>query len=83
MNLTTGEGHHSIKLNEDHTCPPLKPTKVPVYGISSFQCVDCTTQLGVISKPDQGTLNSTVCVTGKDYIQFWSQYQLLRNTACH
>lgn len=51
--LSTGERHHSIKLNEDHTYPPLKPIKVPVNSIPTFQCVACTTQLGVISKLNQ------------------------------
>lgn len=33
---------------------------VPLDGIPSFYCIKCTTELGVISKHAEGTLNPTV-----------------------
>ena len=37
--------------------PPLKPVQVPLDGIPSLQCVNRTTQLGVISKRAESALN--------------------------
>ncbi|KAK4831319.1 hypothetical protein QYF61_016808 [Mycteria americana] len=54
-----------VELPEVCTGPPLKPVKVPLDGIPSLQCVDCTTQLGVIGKLAEGALNPTVHVTDK------------------
>ncbi|GAB0191166.1 hypothetical protein GRJ2_001581900 [Grus japonensis] len=62
---------------------PLKPVKVPVDGIPSLQRVDRTTQIGVISKLAEGTLDPTVHVANKDVKQCLSQYQPLRNATCH
>ncbi|NXH55711.1 TNPO1 protein, partial [Rhabdornis inornatus] len=39
-----------VELHEVHTDPPLKPVQVPLDAIPSLQCVDRTTQLGVVSK---------------------------------
>lgn len=33
---------------------PLEPVKLPEDDIPSLQCVNCTTQLGVISKLAEG-----------------------------
>lgn len=46
--------------------------------ISSLQCVDCTTLLGVVGTPAEGALNPTV--TERAVKQHWSQWQLLKNT---
>ena len=43
------------------TGPPFKPVKVPLDGIPSFQCVDRTTQLGVVGRLAEGALHPTVC----------------------
>ncbi|KAK4819077.1 hypothetical protein QYF61_025310 [Mycteria americana] len=72
-----------VELHEVQTGPPLKSVKVPPDGIPSLQCVDCTTQLGVISKLAEGALNPTVHVTNKDVKQCRSQYRPLRNATCH
>ncbi|GAB0176555.1 hypothetical protein GRJ2_000120700 [Grus japonensis] len=61
----------------------LKPVKVPLDGILSLQHVDCTTQLGVVSKLAEGALDPTVHVANKDVKQCRSQYQPLRNTTRH
>jgi len=60
-------------------CPLLKPVKVLLHGISSLHPVNCTTQLGVVSKLAEGALNPTVSVTNKNVKQCCSQYQPLRN----
>ena len=44
---------------------PLEPAKVPLDGIPSLQRVDCTTQLGVVSKLAEGALNPTVRIIDK------------------
>ncbi|KAK4832903.1 hypothetical protein QYF61_026546 [Mycteria americana] len=72
-----------VELHEVHTCPPLKPVKVPLDGIPSLQRVDSTTQLGDVGKLAEGALNPTVHVTDKDVKQRQSQYQPLRNTTHH
>ena len=61
---------HLVELHEVCTGPPLKPAQVPLDDIPSLECVNCTTQLGVIGK-----LNPTVHVVNKDVEQRQSQYQ--------
>jgi len=46
-----------VKLHEVHTGPLLKLVQVPLDGILSFWCVNCTTQLGVICKLAEGALD--------------------------
>ncbi|KAK4832374.1 hypothetical protein QYF61_022229 [Mycteria americana] len=58
-----------VELHEVHTGPPLKPVKVPLNGIPSRQCVNCTTELGVIRMLAEGALNPTVHVANKDVKQ--------------
>ncbi|PKU39466.1 hypothetical protein llap_10229 [Limosa lapponica baueri] len=47
-----------VELHEVGMGPYLKPVQVPLNGIPSLQCVDCTTQLGVISKLAEGATQS-------------------------
>ncbi|KAK4827794.1 hypothetical protein QYF61_021747 [Mycteria americana] len=61
-----------VELHEACTGPSLKPVKVPLDGIPSLQSIDCTTQLGVVSKLAEGALNPTVHVTDKDVKQHQS-----------
>ncbi|KAK4832392.1 hypothetical protein QYF61_022247 [Mycteria americana] len=72
-----------LEPHEVHMCPPLQLVQVPLGGIPSFQLVDCTTQLDVISKCAEGALNPTVHVTNKDVKQRQSQYRPLRNATYH
>jgi len=37
--------------------PPFKPVQVPLDDIPSLQCVDCTTQLGVVGRLAEGVLD--------------------------
>ena len=62
--------------------PLLQPSQVPLDGFPSFQCVDCTTQLGVIRKLAEGALDAIVCVIDKDVEEHSSQDRPLENTIC-
>ncbi|NWX21281.1 ARMC4 protein, partial [Aegotheles bennettii] len=55
--------------------PPLKPVKVPLDDIPSLQCVDCTTQLGVVGKLAKGAPDPTIPVTNKDVKENQSQFE--------
>ena len=46
--------------------PLLQPVQVPLDGFLSFQCMDCTAELGVIHKLAEGALNATVYVIDED-----------------
>ena len=72
-----------VELHEVRTGPPLKPVKVPLGGIPSFQCVNRITELGVIGKLGEGAFNPTVQVANKNVKQHQSQYRPLRNTTHH
>ncbi|KAK4825708.1 hypothetical protein QYF61_002067 [Mycteria americana] len=72
-----------VELHEVCTGPPLKPVKVSLDSIPSLQCVDHTTQLGVVGKLAEVAINPTVHVTDKDVKQRRSQHRLLRNATRH
>ena len=55
-----------VEPHKVHMSPFLKLVQVPLNGIQSLRCVNCTTQLGVICKFDEGTLNPTVYVVDED-----------------
>ena len=54
--------------------PLLEPVQVSLNGIPSLWCVDCTTQLGVISKLAESALDATVNVTDEDIKDCQSLY---------
>ena len=62
---------------------PLQPVQVPLDGFPSFQCIDCTTQLGVTHKLAEGALDAITYVTDEDAEEHQSQDQPLRDTACN
>ncbi|KAK4827314.1 hypothetical protein QYF61_016564 [Mycteria americana] len=68
---------------EVHTGPPLQLVQVPLDGILSFRCVNCTTQLGVICKLAEGALDLAVNVIDENIELPQSQYGPLRDTTCH
>ncbi|PKU45108.1 hypothetical protein llap_4594 [Limosa lapponica baueri] len=72
-----------VEFHEVRTGPPLKPVKVPLDGTSSLQCVDCSTQLGVICKLAAGALNLTVHVADREVKQYRFNYCPLRNYSHH
>lgn len=55
---------------------------VPLDGIPSFCCVNCTAHLCVICKLAAGALDLPVCVTEEDLKEHWSQDTALRNPNC-
>ena len=61
--------------------PLLQSVQVPPDGFPSFQCIDCTTQLGVIHRLAEGALDATVYVIDEDVEEHWSQDRPLRDTA--
>lgn len=46
--------------------PLFEWVHAPLDGVPPLYCINCTTQLDVISKLAKGTLNPTVYVTDKD-----------------
>jgi len=68
---------------EVRTGPFLNPVKVPLGDIFFLQCVNCTTQLGVVGKLAEGALSPTVHVADKEVKQHGSQNSALRNPTCH
>ncbi|KAK4831893.1 LOW QUALITY PROTEIN: hypothetical protein QYF61_020040 [Mycteria americana] len=71
-----------VETHEVHTGPLLQLVQVPLDGILSFWCVNCTTQLGVIYKLAEGSLGLSVNVIDENIEQYWSQYGPLRDTTC-
>ena len=59
--------------------PLLQPVRVPLDGFPSLQCINYTTQLGVICKLAEGALDSTVCACVEEH---WSQDRPLGDTTC-
>lgn len=57
--------------------PLFEPVQVLLDDIPSFYDINSTTQLGIISKPADGTLDPTVCVPDKDAKEHQSQDGLL------
>jgi len=55
-----------VELCEFHTGPLLELVRVPLDGVPSFWCVNCTTQLGVDNELIESTLNPTVCIVDDD-----------------
>ena len=63
-----------VEPHEFHLGPLLKPVQVPLNGIPSLWCDDCSPQFGVISKLAEGALHSTISVTGDDIKDFWTHH---------
>ena len=52
--------------------PLLQPVQIPLDGFPSFQCIDCTAQLGVVCKLAEGALDAIICVTDDDVEEYQS-----------
>ncbi|KAK4818202.1 hypothetical protein QYF61_008586 [Mycteria americana] len=72
-----------VEPHEVRTGPLLQLVQVPLDGIPSFWCLNCTTQFGVVCKLAEGALCLTVNVIDENTEQHWSQYGPLRDTTCH
>ena len=66
-----------------HMGPPFKFITLPLDGIHSFCCINCTVQLGVMSKFAECALNPILYITDKDVKEYQYQDRLLRDTTCH
>ena len=60
--------------------PLLQPVQVSLDGFPSFQCINCTTQLGVIRKLAEGALDAIIYVIDKDVEEHQSQDRPLRDS---
>lgn len=52
--------HWLVESPSIHMDPLLKPVQILLFGIPSFYCVSCSTQLGVICKFAESALSPTV-----------------------
>ncbi|KAJ7404050.1 Nectin-3 [Pitangus sulphuratus] len=73
----------ALGLVELREVPPLKPARVPLNGAFFPQYVNHTTQLDVISKPGEATLNPSVHVDNQDVKLRQTRCQPLRNDTYH
>lgn len=48
-----------LELHEVLVSPFLQPVQAPLGGFPFLQCIDCTTQLGVVCKVTKGALDAT------------------------
>ena len=54
-----------VELHLVHMDSCCKPAQLPLDSVPSFCCVNCTTQLGVVSKRAEGVLNFTIHLNDK------------------
>ena len=62
---------------------PFEFIKVPLDGIPSFCCINCSTLLGATTKLAVGALNPIIYAVDKDSKDYWSQDRSLENTTDH
>ena len=60
-----------VEAHELHTGPFLNLVQVPLDGIPSLRHVNRTTQLGVICRVAESTLDPTVSIISEDVKQYW------------
>ncbi|KAK4820689.1 hypothetical protein QYF61_003609 [Mycteria americana] len=68
---------HTIDLG-----PSIQPVQVPLQSLPTLQQINTPTQLGVVCKLTESTLDPFVQIIDKDIKQNWPQHQALGNTAC-
>ncbi|KAK4814519.1 hypothetical protein QYF61_021620 [Mycteria americana] len=67
----------ALSLVEPHTTglgPSIQPVQVPLQTLPTLKKINTPTQLGVICKLTEGTLNPLVQIIDKDIKQDWPQY---------
>jgi len=72
-----------VEPHEVHMGPLVKLVQVPVDGILSLSCVDCTTYLGVMCELAEGAFDLTAYVIDEVINCYWSHYGPLRDSTCH
>ena len=60
----------------------FKPVQVPLDGVPSFYCVNCTSQLGVIRNLVDSALNPAIYFIDKDVEEHWAQDRPLWHITC-
>ncbi|KAK4816192.1 hypothetical protein QYF61_012657 [Mycteria americana] len=75
----------ALSLVEPHTIdliPLIQPVQVPLQSLPPLKKINTPTQLGVICKLTESTLDPFVQIIDKDVKQNWPQHRALGNTAC-
>ncbi|KAK4823617.1 hypothetical protein QYF61_004220 [Mycteria americana] len=75
----------ALGLVEPHTIgpsPSIQPVQVPLQSLPTLQQINTPTQLGVVCKLTESTLDPFVQIIDKDVKQNWPQHRALGNTAC-
>ncbi|KAK4818296.1 hypothetical protein QYF61_010438 [Mycteria americana] len=68
---------HTIDLG-----PSIQPVQVPLQSLPTLKQTNTPTQLGIICKLTEGTLDTFAQIIDKDVKQNWPQHRALGNTAC-
>jgi len=63
--------------------PLLQPDQLPLDGFPALQCINCTTQLGVVCKLAEGSLDSIVYVIDEDVEEHLFQDLPLGDSTCN
>ncbi|KAK4827619.1 hypothetical protein QYF61_019544 [Mycteria americana] len=75
----------ALSLVKPHTIdlgPSIQPVQVPLQSLPTLKQINTPTQLGVICKLTESTLDPFVQIIDKDIKQNWPQHRALGNTAC-
>ncbi|KAK4813467.1 hypothetical protein QYF61_006258 [Mycteria americana] len=75
----------ALGLVEPHTIgpsPSIQPVQVPLQSLPPLKQINTPTQLGVICKLTESTLDPLIQIIDKDIKQNWPQHRALGNTAC-
>ncbi|KAK4809954.1 hypothetical protein QYF61_002911 [Mycteria americana] len=68
---------HTIDLS-----PSIQPVQVPLQSLPTLQQINTPTQLRVVCKLTESTLDPFVQIIDKDVKQNWPQHRALGNTTC-
>ncbi|KAK4818444.1 hypothetical protein QYF61_013131 [Mycteria americana] len=68
---------HTIDLS-----PSIQPVQVSLQSLPTLQQINTPTQLGVVCKLTESTLDPFIQIIDKDIKQNWPQHRALGNTAC-
>ncbi|KAK4806753.1 hypothetical protein QYF61_005549 [Mycteria americana] len=68
---------HTIDLG-----PSIQPVQVPLQSLPTLKQINTPTQLGVVCKLTESTLDPFVQIIDKDVKQNWPQHRALGNTTC-
>ncbi|KAK4816020.1 hypothetical protein QYF61_011010 [Mycteria americana] len=75
----------ALGLVEPHTIdlgPSIQPVQVPLQSLPTLKQINTPTQLGVVCKLTESTLDPFVQIIDKDVKQNWPQHRALGNTTC-